>query len=262
MQHPNKLSAAQLFGNTDIDENPIHRQPFGAPTYVLQSPLQNNQPFHKWKHRSKLALYLGPFPFHARNVSLVMDLQTGLVSPQFHVIHDLTFSTVKNDNSKYYWSIKAGFIAQQPKQAIPQLRKTQTKKRGHNFSDQHDRKKAKLKSQHVSKPDSLDINMPHTQSTSVEKTNSDKTESTSEAKLGSSQPLRKSQRKRKPTQRLLQAMMSERTSTSEGAVNGELFCFSALFPDPEDDFHEDPLQAYKATTNPDIMIRKITKNSF
>ena len=48
-------------------------------------------------------------------------------------------------------------------------------------------------------------------------------------------------------------MMSEITSTSEGAVHGELFCFSALFPDPEDIFHEDPLQAYKATTNPDIM---------
>ena len=253
MQHPTKRSAAQLFGNTEIDENPIHRQPFGAPTYVLQSPLQNNQPFHKWKHRSKLALYLGPPPFHARNVSLVMDLQTGLLSPQFHAICDPTFSTVKNDNSKYYWSTKAGFTAQQPKQPVPQLRKTQTQKRGHNFSDRHYRKKAKLESQHVPQPDPHDRNMSRTQSASVGHTNSDKTESTSEAKLGSSQPLRKSQRKRKPTLRLLQEMMSEITSTSERAVSGELFCFSALFPDLEDDFHEDPLQAYKATTNPDIM---------
>ena len=143
MQHPSKLSAAQLFGTTEIDENPTHRQPFGAPTYVLKSPLQNNQPFRKWKDRSKLALYLGPSPFHARNVSLVMDLQTGLVSPQFHVVHDPTFSTVKNDSNKYYWSIKAGFTAHAAKQPVPQLRKTQTRKRGNLSADQQDRKRAK-----------------------------------------------------------------------------------------------------------------------
>ena len=48
-------------------------------------------------------------------------------------------------------------------------------------------------------------------------------------------------------------MMSEITSVSEGEIQGELFCFSALFPDPQDEIHEDPLQAFKATTNPDIM---------
>jgi hypothetical protein len=31
---------------------------------------------------------------HARNISLVLSLDTGLVSPQFHVQHDAFFETV------------------------------------------------------------------------------------------------------------------------------------------------------------------------
>ena len=81
MQHYEKLTATQIFSNSTVQDNPIHRQPFGSPTYVLQSPLQNNLPFNKWRHRSKLGLYLGPSPQHARNISLVLDLHSGLVSP-------------------------------------------------------------------------------------------------------------------------------------------------------------------------------------
>jgi hypothetical protein len=35
-----------------------------------------------------------PSPRYARNVSLVLSLDTGLVSPQFHVQHDDLFETV------------------------------------------------------------------------------------------------------------------------------------------------------------------------
>ena len=41
-------------------------------------------------------------------------------------------------------------------------------------------------------------------------------------------------------------------STSEGAIPGELFSFSAMFPDFEE-FHEDPLQVFKAISDPDTM---------
>ena len=37
---------------------------------------------------------LGHFQSHARNVSLVLNPKTGLVSPQFHVVIDDDFSTV------------------------------------------------------------------------------------------------------------------------------------------------------------------------
>ena len=95
LQHQSNLTALQLLTNTTVNDNPNHQYPFGTPVYVLKQELQQQQPFHKWKNRAKLGLYLGPSPNHARNISLVLDLHTGLVSPQFHVAHDPTFSRLR-----------------------------------------------------------------------------------------------------------------------------------------------------------------------
>ena len=48
----------------------------------------------KWEPRARLGIYLGHSPAHAGSVALVMNPKTGLVSPQFHVVFDDTFSTV------------------------------------------------------------------------------------------------------------------------------------------------------------------------
>ena len=42
-----------------------------------------------------MGIYLGHSPFHADNVALVFNLQTGHVSPQYHVIFDEQFTTVE-----------------------------------------------------------------------------------------------------------------------------------------------------------------------
>jgi hypothetical protein len=42
-----------------------------------------------------LGLNLGPSPMHARNVYLVLNLSTGLVSPQYHCRFDNFFETTK-----------------------------------------------------------------------------------------------------------------------------------------------------------------------
>eukprot|EP00957_Ditylum_brightwellii_P081724 6217207-Ditylum_brightwellii.AAC.1 len=39
-------------------------------------------------------IYLGHSPFYAGNVALVLNLQTGHVSQQYHVVFDDDFSTV------------------------------------------------------------------------------------------------------------------------------------------------------------------------
>ena len=109
MLHKSRLSPSQLFSNSTINNNPNHFHPFGSPVYVLAQPLQQKLPFSKWSKRAKRGLYLGTSPHHARNISLVLDLQTGLVSPQMHAAHDNNFLTVKDDETKYNWSIKAGF---------------------------------------------------------------------------------------------------------------------------------------------------------
>ena len=50
----------------------------------------------KWNPRSDAGIYLGHSPEHASNVALVLNLTTGLVSPQYHVVFDDTFSTVEH----------------------------------------------------------------------------------------------------------------------------------------------------------------------
>lgn len=44
--------------------------------------------------KSSAGVYLGHSPYHASNVALVLNLDTGLVSPHFHVVFDDKFPTV------------------------------------------------------------------------------------------------------------------------------------------------------------------------
>ena len=58
-------------------------QTFGCPVYTLENNLASRNGMTPHCHpRSRLGLYLGPSQRHALN------LQTGLVSPQFHVSYD------------------------------------------------------------------------------------------------------------------------------------------------------------------------------
>ena len=68
---------------------------FGCPCYVLDSHLQkNSKGVPKWKPRARVGIYLGCLPAHASSVALVLNPNTGLGSPQFHVVFDDDFSTV------------------------------------------------------------------------------------------------------------------------------------------------------------------------
>jgi hypothetical protein len=60
----------------------------------LNSRLASGKSIPKWNPRARVGLYIGPSPIHAISVSLVLSLDTGLVSPQFNVQHDDLFETV------------------------------------------------------------------------------------------------------------------------------------------------------------------------
>ena len=110
MADQDRRSPIQLFTSTQVQPNAKHWQTFGCPIYVLDKALQTNAPFHKWRRRSKVGIYLGRSPQHARNVALVLDRTTGLVSPQFHVSFDSNFTTVEQDDHDRTWQLKAGLI--------------------------------------------------------------------------------------------------------------------------------------------------------
>ena len=50
----------------------------------------------KWEPRARTGLYIGHSPFHARSLVLVINIRTGHVSTQYHVVFDDTFSTVEH----------------------------------------------------------------------------------------------------------------------------------------------------------------------
>ncbi|KAL7484859.1 hypothetical protein ACHAW6_010465, partial [Cyclotella cf. meneghiniana] len=66
----------------------------------------------KWSPRARLGVNLGPSPHHVQNVNLVLNIDTGLCSPQFHCRNDDFFETIdlnKPDTMmSSSWQILAG----------------------------------------------------------------------------------------------------------------------------------------------------------
>ncbi len=67
---------------------------FGCPVYVLDATLQDGHKLPKWAPRARLGVFLGFSTLHSSQIPLVMNVDTGKISPQFHVIFDDKFVTV------------------------------------------------------------------------------------------------------------------------------------------------------------------------
>ena len=92
------LSPIELLSG-QIEPNYDHLQrlhTFMAPCYVLDPKLQDAKKIPKWNRRSRLGQYLGPSKDHSSTVGQVLNLTTGNISPQYHVVHDDGFTTVAN----------------------------------------------------------------------------------------------------------------------------------------------------------------------
>lgn len=108
MQDPERRTPIELFTSTKVSSNPNHWKPFGCPAYVLDNNLQSRRPFHKWKLRAKLGVYLGSSPQHGRNVAPC----PAPVSPQHHVAFDSSFDTVRKTTMHADWLLRTGFRTQ------------------------------------------------------------------------------------------------------------------------------------------------------
>jgi hypothetical protein len=71
-----------------------YEHPLFCPVYILDAGLQGNSSIPKWEPRSRAGVYLGQSPTHAGSVAMVLHLQTGHVSCQYHLVFDDTFSMV------------------------------------------------------------------------------------------------------------------------------------------------------------------------
>ncbi len=62
--------------------------------YVLDASLQDGKKIPKWNPWARLGLFLGFSDLHSSLVPLVLNIDMGHISPQFHVIFDNKFKTV------------------------------------------------------------------------------------------------------------------------------------------------------------------------
>jgi transposase InsO family protein len=85
-------------GNRSSHEELRRAHVFGCPVYVLDPKLADGDKVPKWNHRARMGMFLGFSHEHSSLVPLVLNLRTGHVSPQYHVIFDDNFETVPSLN--------------------------------------------------------------------------------------------------------------------------------------------------------------------
>ena len=266
MQDHMKRSPNQLFYKTKVGFNTKHYQTFGCPVHVLNNKLQVNDPYHKWKERSKVGIYLGMSPTHGKGVALVLDRDTGLVSPQFHVKFDPLFHTTEQDKLKSNWQLKTGFTDKPQCAQVPQNSegvKSQTQNKDSDKSkDLHKTGKRPFMLQPKSNKNSSSVtNMrkrlkPSTvlrQTKTSLKTNYG---SINKVKLMESSDARQDDKILQPDP--ITAMIAEIGRTTSDDIEGEIMCLEAMFPDNAQQLQmmrmdNDPLYAYKAVADPDTM---------
>ena len=92
---------------------------WGCPVYVLDSTLSGGNKLPRWRPRSARCMYVGHSLKHGHSIPLVLDLSTGAITPQYHVVFDDEFQTVTSaashtiDFDSDDWYKTFGLTAQQ-----------------------------------------------------------------------------------------------------------------------------------------------------
>jgi hypothetical protein len=259
------------FSRSRVSLNPVHWQPFGCPVYVLSSAKQGSGIQQKWSERSRVGIYLGRSPQHAQSVALVLNLSTGLVSPQFHVTFDPSFQSIRtqwHDNPPTSeWQVKAGFRSDQPTSDQTTLHEAYT----HESTGMHPQTTSTTQSSsnHNIQNDMIDpyvstmweepVPVPTQQATSeLNSTNIQVSEGvpslqpTPTPTNGMPQP---AQSRNNPIARILDAMS---TQVDQMHIDGnneiDLLSMEALAPDADlDPYQQHPLLAMTASNDPDTL---------
>ena len=95
LPQPNNISPSDLFYGVRV---PCHKLPnmhvWGCPVHVLNPSLQSWKKIPRWEPRSKRGIFCGLSNVHSSEVPQVLNLTTGRITSQFHVVFDDLFTTV------------------------------------------------------------------------------------------------------------------------------------------------------------------------
>jgi hypothetical protein len=97
----NPLSPLNCFCNSTKKLSYTNQHHFGCPVYVLSKDIQDGKKARKWTDRTHIGVNLGPSPPHASLVSLILNIHTGLVSPQFHCQYDDLFESTTGNQAHF-----------------------------------------------------------------------------------------------------------------------------------------------------------------
>lgn len=279
-------SPLQLFSKTKVQLHEKHWVPFGCPTFVLHSKLQSGNIHNKWEPRARVGIYLGRSPNHGRNIALILDRVTGLVSPQFHVKFDKGFQTVKQDRFDTLWQMKAGLLGTNKEPTTTSTESTNILKRTLPEPEGESEPKTKRVRFDLgqSKPeevnnDKQDVGEPipggsnelqqQPNDSQVGEESTDSPGTTEQPKndvespnqmLPSNDGLKpdgqekpNTSQETQPAEKVIKAMTAELSNATADDIEGEIFCFEAMFPSYAGEPEQDPLKVFKATTDPDTM---------
>ena len=96
----NGLNAEEKLSGTRVNKQDLFNlkdeHVLFCPCFVLDARLQDGTGIPRWNKRVRVGMHVGRSSQHAGNVALVLNLSTGHVSPQFHVVFDDNFETVSD----------------------------------------------------------------------------------------------------------------------------------------------------------------------
>ena len=90
---PNEIFSQSLEPNLDYFKM---TQVWGCPTYVLEPNIQDGRKIPKWQPKSRREAFLGFSKQHSSIIGLILNLRTGSITPQYHVVYEDLFTTVTN----------------------------------------------------------------------------------------------------------------------------------------------------------------------
>jgi hypothetical protein len=70
---------------------------WGCPAYVLDPTVQDGKKLPRWKPKARRGQFLGMSRRHASTIGLIRNLNTGSVTPQFHLVYDDLFTTLPSN---------------------------------------------------------------------------------------------------------------------------------------------------------------------
>ena len=89
------LSPNEIWSQSRDYSNDLRRaHVFGSPVYVLDPKLQDGGKVPKWSPRARRGMFVGFSTQHSSLVPLILNVVTGKITPQFHVVFDDKFETV------------------------------------------------------------------------------------------------------------------------------------------------------------------------